>query len=243
MQVIAHRGASHTAPENTFAAFEIALAEGAHGIETDVQASKDGVLFLMHDRRLDRTTNGRGRLRDYTSKELRELDAGVWKEPRYRGQRVPLLSEFLERYAGKLPLVLELKDSATAVLLPELLGEVREGANITFTSFELPYLRALKARLPRAYCGYLARSWPIRLAPVLREIGIQQICPKVTELKPADVSAWHDEGFNVRAWAVKSDEFVLRCGALSVDGFTVDFPGRAIELLGLERFLPTQDAG
>src|ERR671934_1125696 len=87
--MLAHRGASAYAPENTFAAFERALALRADGIETDVRASKDGQLVLVHDERVDRTTDGEGRVSDLSFAELQELDAGASFNPRFAGERIP----------------------------------------------------------------------------------------------------------------------------------------------------------
>src|SRR5439155_7022002 len=96
--VIAHRGASAYATENTEASFDQGIALGADALETDVRATRDGVLVLIHDAQVDRTTNGHGPVADLTWEEIRQLDAGNWKDSRYAGQRVPRLDWFLDRY-------------------------------------------------------------------------------------------------------------------------------------------------
>ncbi len=93
MQVIGHRGAAALAPENTWAGFDRALALGVDAIETDVQATSDGVLVLIHDLHLDRTTDGHGPVASTPWSALRELDAGSWFGQEYRGAQVPLLDE------------------------------------------------------------------------------------------------------------------------------------------------------
>lgn len=93
--VCAHRGAMHTHPENTLPAFAEALRLGAHMIEFDVQLTRDGALVLMHDATVDRTTDGRGRVADLTLAEIRALDAGVRKDARFAGTRVPTFEEGL----------------------------------------------------------------------------------------------------------------------------------------------------
>src|SRR5438045_7294678 len=105
--VLAHRGASGYAPENTFAAFDRAIEMGAPGAETDVRATADGVLVLLHDRMLDRTTNGRGPVTEMAFAELQRLDAGSWMDPRFAGERVPTAEAFLRRYGGRLALTVE----------------------------------------------------------------------------------------------------------------------------------------
>ena len=84
--VLAHRGYSAKAPENTMAAFELALAVGADGIELDVHMTRDGEIVVIHDDTLDRTTNGKGPVSDQTMAELRELDAGSWFSPEFAGE-------------------------------------------------------------------------------------------------------------------------------------------------------------
>ncbi len=93
--IIAHRGASGSAPENTLAAFRLAREQGAGWIELDVKLTYDGVPIIMHDDTLDRTTNGKGNVADAMWAEVQTLDAGSWIDPRYKGERVPQLAEVL----------------------------------------------------------------------------------------------------------------------------------------------------
>ena len=94
--VAAHRGWSSKYPENTMEAYRAALDAGVDQLETDVRVSKDGELVLIHDATLDRTTNGTGKVCDYTLQELRQLDAGSWKDAEFAGCRIPTLREFFE---------------------------------------------------------------------------------------------------------------------------------------------------
>ncbi len=95
-QIIAHRGSKGTRPENTLAAFNAAIDDGADGIETDVHLSKDGHLIIMHDELVDRTTNGSGQIQDLTLAELRQLDAGSWFDAQYAGETIPTLDEVVQ---------------------------------------------------------------------------------------------------------------------------------------------------
>ena len=94
--IIAHRGASSRAPENTMASFRKAVELGADAIELDVHRSKDGYLMVCHDERVDRTSNGKGYIKDFTLRELKSLDAGRWIGEEFKGERMPLLEEVLE---------------------------------------------------------------------------------------------------------------------------------------------------
>lgn len=108
----AHRGASMYYPENTMLAFEKALELGATGIETDVQMTEDGVLILIHDELVNRTTNGRGFVKNYTYKEIRELDAGSWFRKDFKNLKIPSLDELMDLLMDKnINLNIELKNN------------------------------------------------------------------------------------------------------------------------------------
>jgi glycerophosphoryl diester phosphodiesterase len=107
--IVAHRGSSGTAPENTMAAIRIGVEAGARLVEIDVQRTADGRLVVMHDAVLGRTTSGSGRVDAHTYEQIARLDAGSWMDPRYAGERVPLLIEVLEYLRGRAYLNIELK--------------------------------------------------------------------------------------------------------------------------------------
>ena len=108
-RVVAHRGASGHAPENTFAAFTKAIEMGADAIEIDVHQTADGRIVVIHDDTLERTTDGRGSVASKTLKELQKLDAGSWFSPAFAGERIPVFSEFLELAKGKVGIIVEVK--------------------------------------------------------------------------------------------------------------------------------------
>ncbi|HEY8531638.1 MAG TPA: glycerophosphodiester phosphodiesterase family protein, partial [Limnochorda sp.] len=91
--ILAHRGASAEAPENTLAAFRLALEQGADGFELDIHRTRDGHLVVCHDERVDRTTDGTGFIGSMTLAELKKLDAGRWFDARFAGERIPTLDE------------------------------------------------------------------------------------------------------------------------------------------------------
>jgi len=98
--IIAHRGFSVAAPENTIAAIKDAIATGAQGCEFDVRQCKDGTLIVIHDDTVDRTTNGLGEIAELTYDQVKLLDAGSWKDERFVGEMVPTLVEALELFKG-----------------------------------------------------------------------------------------------------------------------------------------------
>ena len=94
--VIAHRGDVSSAPENTLSAFQRAWSIGADGVELDVRLTRDDQLVVFHDRKVDRTSNGQGRVRAHTLAEMRSLDVGSWFSSNFRGEQAPLLDEVFE---------------------------------------------------------------------------------------------------------------------------------------------------
>ncbi len=109
-QIVAHRGASSDRPEGTLCALQQAIEIGATTVEIDVRTSKDGVLFLLHDATVDRTTNGQGPASALTMAELKKLDAGSWFDEKYRGEQIPTLREALQLCSGKINVLLDLKE-------------------------------------------------------------------------------------------------------------------------------------
>jgi len=112
VNVIAHRGASAYAPENTLAAFALAAEQGADWFELDCTLSKDGEVIVIHDDDVERTTGGTGKVADLTLAELKALDAGSWFDPKFAGEKLPTLGEALDLAKGRIGVYIEIKDSA-----------------------------------------------------------------------------------------------------------------------------------
>ncbi|MBI5652332.1 MAG: glycerophosphodiester phosphodiesterase [Chloroflexi bacterium] len=110
--IIGHRGASAVAPENTLAAFKRAFELGADGIELDVTLTKDGVPVVIHDEKVDRTTNGHGLVKQMTLDQIKQFDAGAWFDEKYRGEKIPTLAETLGAIGARGLVNIELKTEA-----------------------------------------------------------------------------------------------------------------------------------
>ncbi len=155
--MIAHRGASAYAPENTLAAFELALEQGVDMLEVDVRLTADDQPIIIHDETLERTTTGSGRVRDRSLRELKRLDAGSWRGPAFRGQRLQALQEVLERFRGRVGFAVELKTDRSGspgveervVSLLEVYGVVDSSLILSFDRRTLETVGALNASLGR----------------------------------------------------------------------------------------------
>jgi len=155
--VVAHRGANLHAPENTLPAFEKALALGAHGVETDIYLTADGVVVLSHDSTIDRCSNGTGRVAEMTLAQLREYDFGSWFGEDFAGTPIPTLAEFLDAVQGCELILIELKTNdrdiaAQAVAMVKQRGLM--GKTI-FQSFDMAAIQACKAAGAEAYIALL----------------------------------------------------------------------------------------
>lgn len=115
-KIVCHRGARLNAPENTFAAAEKALELGGAVIELDIRQSADGVLYVMHDETVDRTTNGSGKISQLNSQQIDQLDAGSWHDKQFTGQRVPRLEKYLSAFSDRAGFYLEIKKADCAMV-------------------------------------------------------------------------------------------------------------------------------
>jgi len=132
VSIIAHRGASAYAPENTMAAFRLASEQKANYFELDCTLSQDGEVIVIHDSTTDRTTGVKGRVADMTLAQLKALDAGSWKDPKFAGEPIPTLDESLDFAKGRIGVYIEIKDSADDGELKRTILDMASGtANLT----------------------------------------------------------------------------------------------------------------
>jgi glycerophosphoryl diester phosphodiesterase len=149
--VAAHRGASRLAPENTLAAFSAALAQGAKAIELDVHLSRDERAVVIHDDTVDRTTNGSGPVSGLDSSEVKQLDAGSWWSPGFKGEPVPFLEEAIALTEGRAVLHVELKGARANLLAGQVVKMVRQleaTERVVVMSFDLDAVLAAREAGP-----------------------------------------------------------------------------------------------
>ncbi|MBB6636095.1 glycerophosphodiester phosphodiesterase [Cohnella thailandensis] len=206
---VAHRGWSGNAPENTLAAFRIAVSEASvHTIEMDVHLSKDGIPVVIHDAKLKRTTNGKGLVRDYTAAELGRLDAGGWFHPSFAGEPVPTLEQVLTLAGGKCKLNIELKEGNNdeqllAGKVAEVVRRFRLEPDTTITSFEQSLLVASKKAAPELRVGWITKKKLSRkMIDQLRRIGATFLSIEQSALKEESLKEAVEAGIEVMAWTV-----------------------------------------
>lgn len=212
VMVYAHRGASAYAPENTLPAFRLAEEQGADGIELDVHLTKDGELVVIHDEKLDRTTNGVGLVRDYTLAELKRFcaDNGM---PGFADARIPTLREVLERVRpGRMLVNIELK---TGILWYEgiekktldLVAELGMQDRIIYSSFNHYSIAEVRRLAPEAQTAYLFGDIPCDIEQYAAQRGVGGLHPGLYCVKMGNLlKTYLDSGLAVRVWTVNGAE-------------------------------------
>ena len=254
--VIAHRGNSHEAPELTFDAFDSGL-EFTPALELDVQMTADGVVIVLHDEELGRTNNGKlgQKVSETKYEEMHNLDAGSWFQGSINGEgsfshcRIPSLLEVLGKYRHRAHIHIELKSEQQG--LPNAVCEILKSSGwiedltasqsddlnldctpgITITSFHLDQLKASLRLLPSIIHGWLVQSLDDLVFDEAREAGIRQLCPRINAVEKDMVERAKELGFMVRGWGVKNVSLLLQARELGMQGATVDWPRRGLELL------------
>jgi len=230
-EVIAHRGASGTAPENTLAAFREAHRLGAAMIELDVQLSADGHVVVMHDDTVDRTTDGSGLVSDLRLSELRALDAGGWFGREFRGERVPTLSEVLA--AVPMPINVELKSGGGDALAEAVIDTVRSAdalGRVIFSSFEDEALARLWRIEPASTLAVLrARGTIGHAVDAARRVGATALHLRNTRGWARSIRDTLPQGYTIRIWTVNSIGEWTKFESAGATGVFTDYPERFLQ--------------
>jgi glycerophosphoryl diester phosphodiesterase len=206
--IVAHRGWSGVAPENTMAAFRLAMADPRISwIELDVQLSKDGVPVVIHDYKLRRTTGASGAVKDYTFKQLSKLDNGSWFSPEFHNERIPTLEQVLKETKGRIHLNIELKtkDNLYPGLEKAVINLVQAysiEADVVITSFDTHALKTTKLLAPSIRTGLITSIVPITIRDQLRILGADLLSMDYRIVEPTFVHSMVESGFDVMVWTV-----------------------------------------
>ena len=233
--IVAHRGASADAPEHTLAAYDAAVAQGADFLELDVRLSADGQLVVIHDARLERTTDGRGEVQEYTLQALKRLDAGGWFRPSFRGQRIQTVTELIERFRSRVRFAIELKEgSAISPGIEERLVSILQIYDVTeqvlVLSFDHGALRKVREMDPELRTGALVAG-PLRDLATLTGLGINAVGIEAAAATDHDVKRCLTEGLECFVWVVNDVESARRYARARVTGLVTDRPGLICQAL------------
>lgn len=232
-QIIAHRGASKLAPENTLPAFQLAYDLGADGIETDVQLTKDQVPVLIHDERLKQTTDGYGYVKDYTYQELKQLDLGSWFSASYSNTRILSLAEFLKWINDKpLCLNIELKNNMIEYehiekIVYSMLNDCQLLNRTTLSTFNPNSVKRMKKIDPQINSALLTSKRRKDLVTYAQSLGAHAIHVKYRLLSRQLANECLQEGLSLRIYTVNKTAQIKRCFNLNCQGIFTDVPGMA----------------
>ena len=251
---IAHRGGGGEAPENTLAAFELALRQGAEGIELDVHLSSDGMPVVIHDPRLGRTTSGHGWVSEHQANALRRLDAGSWfnrrfpekARQRYAGAKIPLLSEVLAWVRQhKIIALVEIKGGRSIYpgIEAKVLDEIeRAGVRwlATVVSFDLATLRRVR-ELDSGLSLGLDVSRSLLAIRRIRSLAGKAILPHWAIASRGFIRRAHQHALRVFTWTVDQPARMERMIADGVDGIITNYPTRLAEVLSRQESSDRQE--
>jgi glycerophosphoryl diester phosphodiesterase len=253
--VIAHRGGAGLWPENTLYAFERAAALGVDVIETDVRATSDGEIVVMHDAHVGRTTDGAGAVASLTLAELKRLDAGYRWTPdggrsfpfRGRGVAVPTLREVFEALPS-MRFNIEPKQSEPSIVAPlcRLIRERGMAGRVMVASFSGSTVEQFRRECPEVATSASTAEVGVFLAmqrtglaasysPAFQAVQVPEWAGAVRVLDRNFVEAAHGRGLRVHAWTVNTEDAMRRVLEMGVDGVMTDYPDRLLKVLGRER--------
>jgi glycerophosphoryl diester phosphodiesterase len=241
VDIVAHRGASYDAPENTMAATMLGWKQGADAVETDIYLGKDGRIIVHHDKTAKRTAGRDVPVAELTLAEARTLDAGSWKNPKFAGEKIPLLEEQIASIPKGKRMLVEIKVGPEIV--PELARVLKEQKadekNITIISFNFDALVAVRKQLPHLPTLWLvshpapdAKKAPAKQPPSVDEMIARAKAEKFTgldlqhtwPLTPADVKKIKDAGLELHVWTVNDVDIAKRWIGHGVASITTDRP-------------------
>ena len=235
MKVFAHRGYSGKYPENTMEAFRGAFAAGADGIELDVQLSKDGQLVIIHDETLDRTTTGKGYVKDYTLSELKQLDASG---KLFSGLQLPSFEEYCE-WVKNTPLITNIELKTSIVYYEEIEEKTAEMVKafrledrVIFSSFNHLSIVRMKQLLPECPVGALVEHDDRRNAGYYcSKFGFEYYHPDGSLFTKENAENCREHGVGVNVWTVNDLKMFENMTDWGVDGVITNYPKVLAELL------------
>lgn len=252
---VAHRGGAAVAPENTLSAFKAGIEAGADAIELDIHLSRDGVLMVMHDPLLDRTTNGTGLLADYSLSELKQFDAAFHFRERgqYSPQQIPTLEEVLQMLQAenrKVRLQIEIKlkadESRYAGIeekLVDLLRSYEMLERATVISFDFPTLMTINsiepslrrgALISRKYMTAVGSKGPSYVASEMEKLAVDYVGVNFNYLSANLYKALRDKKLGVGVWTINDANSMQKFRLMGVDFITSDHPALLVQEIGSE---------
>lgn len=230
---IAHRGASGHAPENTIAAFRMAVEMGAEMIEFDLHETKDGHFVVIHDETLKRTTGDRRGVEEVTLEELKSLDAGSWFGRKYAGEKVPTLSEVCEHLPSDIPLNIEIKGvrEGSEGRLLSLIKDYRREESVLISSFDHQVLFRIREKEERVPIGLLFRRKEKIVYERISRFAASSLHLSTKSVTEDAVEKTHRRGISLYVYTVDRKREMKKFLRMGVDGIFTNYPDRLAQVL------------
>ncbi|MFL0252241.1 glycerophosphodiester phosphodiesterase [Clostridium neuense] len=232
---IAHRGFSGAYPENTMLAFRKAVEIGADGIETDLQMTKDGVIVICHDEKLDRTTDGSGLIKEYTYDELLKFDAGIKYREAFKGERIPTIDEFFDYVKDKNIFInLELKNSiinyeGLEKRVIDKIYEYKLEKSVILSSFNHYSMVKVKEYDHNIKTGLLCAATLYNPGKYVKDAGADAYHPFFPSVMDKSIVAEiKSEGIMINTYTVNKIEYMDKLISLGIDGIITNYPDKLI---------------
>ncbi len=228
----AHRGASEYAPDSTIAAFDMGIKMNANGIETDLHKTKDGHIVLFHNDNLDNRSSGTGPIKEYTLAELKEMDFGAWKDPKYAGEKILTLEEFAQRYFHlDLTFALELKAPDCEKETLAIVEKFGVQDKVIITSFNFEYIENIRKLNKDIRIGWLVRETTDEACQALKSINGLQLCPQAFFTEKKDIDLINSYGLRARIWGITNVDLMKKMCDFDIDGMTCNYPDKLYQYL------------
>lgn len=214
---IGYRGAPVYEPENTLRSFKKAIEIGVDMVEFDIRKTKDGKMGVIHDEKVNRTTNGKGLIKDYTFDQIRNLDAG-------KGEKIPTPEEVIELTKGKCGLVIELKEENTEREIIKLIKEKKIEKEVIIVSFYPQILQNVKKIYPKIRVGILMKEVPDNYLQIAQNMNVDYVLIRRDKIKKEHVGSLHNLGLKVAAWTVDTEEDSKKMIEIGIDAIASNKP-------------------
>ena len=230
--IIGHRGAPLLAPENTLASFAAAYAQGCRAIECDVVLSRDGQTFIFHDDRLERTSNGRGEIWQLNAAEIRQLDAGTWFSPAFKGEAIPSLQQtlaWLIQHQMQANIEIKYHPEHYLRLSDAVIDEIQAASMpaqpfVLVSSFSPEILQHCRDLSPQLLLGYLLDEWQAEAIALAKALSCYSVHLSRKLVTKERVMLLKDQGFHVFVYTVNQGELMNQYRAMGIDGVFSDYP-------------------
>lgn len=226
--VVGHRGFAGKYPENTVLSFKKAVEIGVDFVELDVRETKDGKLVVIHDESIERTTDGKGLIKEMTYREIEKYDAGI--KYGYSGEKIPLLSDVFEEIGDKVKILIEIKECEIEKLV-KLIKKYKMEEKVFVGSFNLEYLKEVRRKLPDVATALISWDIPYKNLKECIELGIRKVDVEFHNLNKERVKDLVSMGFLVNTWTPNEKEDLKKVISYGVHFITTDRPDICLSLI------------